>query len=1077
MEEGWVYSRSRKTTGFVRSSPSPGVYVVEFPPPVGQQPLPEADLTFLRDPLTRLAAGDVDRIDDFTVALKVFVTKNAADRDTLSALTNSRLQVLPHQVFVTHRVTQDVEPRYMLADEVGLGKTIEAGLIFKELKARGLANRTLVVCPANLVGQWQSELESKFNERFTAYDTNTLAYLQNSRPRENPWTVHDQVVCSMQFVRNPARREQLEEVEWDLVIVDEAHHMRRYLEARPARGSNREETRTTHAYRLGETLSPRTSSFLLLTATPLQLHDFELFSLIELIDPALFQDYLSFVAYRPLVGAANEAARIVEVLERNRANLPDDLDVGIPAATLRGLLRFADELDAMGQSGPNLWTVRRHCEETRAELNSWLENEMARAQSTAERGHPALTPLRQAVEELRKRHKLARVMIRNRKRRALPESVTSRRAVLYPVVLRQEEHDFYWLVSRYVAERYALAKASRDNALGFVMVSFQKMLASSTRAVRAALSRRRHKLAAGLAAIRSGDIDEDTLAGLTDSLESTDDMDDVIAETLTATADAVEEEIAAIDELLDAADHLPGNDSKAEALIEAIRGILEANPQEKVLIFTQFLDTQNYLAELLSSRGWSTEVFNGKMSRTEKDFAMERFRKDSTVLISTEAGGEGRNLQFCHIMFNYDLPWNPMKVEQRIGRLDRIGQTKDVFVYNFAATDTLEGRITAVLHERIRLFEEAIGALDPILGEITEVAIGDLILEHAGDFDHALERFERDLEERIAEAHEAENRLADLIMDSNSFRRETVDALLGKPRLITNDDIRDIVQLFLSRYPGAVCEEARPRVYRIVVSEALLRQSREVFGVSLAEEYQVTFWPDVALEEERLDFVALGHPLLDIILRFCGEINPHFKADTVCAVADRSPFDTDGFLLNYLIEFAGGIEERAKTFSVFVSADAGAAAPVKPEALLRMVLKAIPAPVFNQAELNEVRHVADRLAWSATEEVESTWKTLNKESVDLKREKIERLAEYKLHAQSKQIARIEDQLSRLRASADPAQQRVVPAFEGQLRDARQQLEAIEQDRDLQRTRLMVWESPVANHRLVSVAYLARQPVG
>src|SRR5439155_27128338 len=122
------------------------------------------------------------------------VAKNTADRDTLGALTNSRLQALPHQDFVTHRVTGDFEPRYMLADEAGLGKTIEAGLIFKELKERGLVNRTLVVSPASLVGQWQNELASKFNEEFIAYDSNTVAYLWNTRPQENPWRVHNQVI-------------------------------------------------------------------------------------------------------------------------------------------------------------------------------------------------------------------------------------------------------------------------------------------------------------------------------------------------------------------------------------------------------------------------------------------------------------------------------------------------------------------------------------------------------------------------------------------------------------------------------------------------------------------------------------------------------------------------------------------------------------------------------------------------------------------------------------------------------------------------------------------------------------------
>jgi len=653
--------------------------------------------------------------------------------------------------------------------------------------------------------------------------------------------------------------------------------------------------------------------------------------------------------------------------------------------------------------------------------------------------------------------------------------MTSRRAFLYQVNLRPEERHFYLLVSRYVAERYALAKASRDNALGFVMVSFQKMLTSSTRAVRAALSRRRQKLSGGLRAVRAGDIDEETLAELTDSLESADDMEDIIAETLTVTAGALEEEIAAIDELLDAADDLPGNDSKAEALVEAIRGIIESSPDEKVLVFTQFLDTQSYLAGLLSSFGWSTETFNGKMSTREKDLAIERFRKSSTVLISSEAGGEGRNLQFCHILFNFDLPWNPMKVEQRIGRLDRIGQQKDVYVYNFAATDTIEGRITAVLHERIRLFEEAIGALDPILGEMTEKAIGDLILEHADDFDEALQRFERDIEDKIAEAQKTDSLLADLIMDTNSFRRETVDELLGRPRLIGGDDIRDIVQMFILRYPGGICEEIRPRVYRIIVPQALLGHSQQIFGVTLVSEYEVTFWPEIAVQEERLDFVALGHPLLETIFRFCGETNSHFTADAVCAKVDPSPFDTDGFLINYAIEFTGGVEEHAKTYSAFVSSDCGATADVSPATLLKMTLVSVPPIQPDRAQLGEVRRMAEERAWNEAYEAESDWKELNSSAVALKRDKIERLAEYRMHAQSRRVSRFENQLDRLQSSADPDEKRIIPAIEGQLREARRQLDEISHERENQLTRLTSLESPVANVRLVSVAYLARQP--
>ena len=1072
----WVSSRSRRSFGIVKADFGDGSCLVEFPPPLGAIRLPHSDLIALRDPLTRLVECELDKASDFAVALRARVIRNAAAHDTLSALTNSRLEVLPHQVFVAHRVAQQLEPRFLLADEVGLGKTIEAGLICKELKARGLAQRILVVAPASLVTQWQRELQSKFNERFLIYNADTLGYLAINYPNDNPWRLNDQIVCSLQLVRSASRRRQLEQVEWDLVIIDEAHHLRRYLEGRPARGAvSEEDARTTHSYRLGELLAARTASLLLLTATPLQLHDYELFSLAELIDPTLFPDYSMFVAHRPIVAVANHAVRVVEVLEGKRRVLPDDLDIAPTVGAFSSMIEALDEMGARGEATEaDLWKVKARSDSIRREVDEWLDRELAKPETASHQGHPNLGPLRRIASELRERHKLARIMIRNRKRRAMPEATTKRQASLYPVALTTEEKRFYSLVSSYVAEHYALAKASRDNALGFVMVTFQKMLSSSSRALLAALKRRRDKLSRGVRAIRSGKMDEDVLAELADTFESLDDLDTLLGSSISATEEALLEEIQAIDQLVDASQGLPVHDSKTEVLLEAIGRILDETPEEKVLIFTQFIETQRYLVDELNARGHQSVMFNGAMSSTEKDLAVEHFRRFAPVLVSTEAGGEGRNLQFCHIMFNYDLPWNPMKIEQRIGRVDRIGQKRDVYVYNFAATDTLEGRILTVLHDRIRIFEESVGALDPILGEMTEANIQELVLGHAKDFNVALDRFERELEDRVAEAKAAEESLADLIMDTSSFRRETVDELLGRARLVSNDDIFNLTIDFLNRYPTARCGEIRKQVYRIAIPAAFRDHARERFGVVLQTEYEATFWPDVATQEENADFIAIGHPLFDAILSFGCEPNPHLRGDAAVVAVKKSPFDRDGLLLTYLIESSGGVEELRRVCSVFVGLDGESACYVTADSLLKLQIEDTDAKIDpSMMPLRKLQETAERLVQEELKKTRPDWERRNAQAVDSKRTKVERVAEYRAHRENRSVRRIEQQLEKLGAADDPDQRRVVPLFEGQLREARERIQAVTADKEEHLARLAEKSSLVVSSVLVSAAYLSR----
>ena len=250
----------------------------------------------ISDPIALLRSGELGSARSCNLRITATRLALAHQFDALSSLSNSRVEIKEHQVGVVHRVATSYPHRFILADEVGLGKTIEAGLIIKELKARGVANRVLILAPSGIVSQWQFELRTKFNEVFSHYNKATIAFLQAESPGENPWTLRDNVIASTTYAAwNERRRDDIALAGWDLVVIDEAHHARR---TRESEGNYR----STNLYRLAESLANpemgRSLGYLMLTATPMQLDPFELYSLIELLDPALFADERDFEDHR-----------------------------------------------------------------------------------------------------------------------------------------------------------------------------------------------------------------------------------------------------------------------------------------------------------------------------------------------------------------------------------------------------------------------------------------------------------------------------------------------------------------------------------------------------------------------------------------------------------------------------------------------------------------------------------------------------------------------------------------------------------------------------------------------------------
>ena len=715
-----------------------------------------------------------------------FRLQDAFRNDPVAALSNSRVEPQPHQVSVLVRVTEKMQPRMILADEVGLGKTIEAGLILKELRARGALERVLILTPASLMTQWAWELRSKFNESFQVHDGAYLRSLKLSRPDANPWSIHADVLCSLQLARIESHREDIVKADWDLVIVDEAHHVRRHWDdGNP---------RPNQAYELIDELHDRVNGLLLLTATPMQLHSFELFSMVTLVEPGLFESYADFESHR------EQIRRINQMVGALQSGPPGD----VHRVELARLLR---ELGAP----PELLATRLDARAGRDLLATWLS----------------------------RRHRLSEALVRNRK--AEVGGFVTRAAHRIPVMPNPGELELERMVSSYIVDEHARNAASRGRAVGFVLVTFQKLLCSSSRALAAALENRARRL-------------------LQQNSEIDSDDPDLAQELEDALASAPSDRTSEVQRLREiAAFARQVRDAKLEALHRTLVELFARNRGEKVLIFTQFITTLEMISDRLAG-SMSVAVFHGRLTIDQKDAAVQEFKREAQVLISSEAGGEGRNFQFCHIVFNYDLPWNPMKIEQRIGRVDRIGQLSNVFVYNFAVAGTLDERILSVLDQRIRVFTESVGALDPILGDV-ETDLERMCLQDVESAKRSIQKYEVDLDTRLDRARRQEAQERDLVMDMRSFRRAEVATLLGGRASASPDELERFVIEALRRYPTADARVKAPDIWRISLPAALRRRD-----ASLQDSYEGTFSYRVALRDERLDFFAFGHPLIDRLI-------------------------------------------------------------------------------------------------------------------------------------------------------------------------------------------------------------------
>ena len=959
----------------------------------------------LDDPIERFRANRLGTARQFNLRSVAADLWTRHLHDSLVSLSHARVDLKPHQVSVVHRVVESYPHRFLLSDEVGLGKTIEAAMIVKEFRARGLARRVLILVPSGLARQWQFELKTKFNETFAIFDKGTLHYLK-SKGVGNPWTDHDSVITSQSWASwTPERRDEIAAVDWDLIIVDEAHHARR----QKAGGS----VRMTNLYRLVASLTSRPEfarrSVLFLTATPLQLQRHELFSLVEMLNPVLFASEQDFESHVEGLSGLN---RLVEEIARDG---PDDDLVERAGSLLDERPADLEDLDAKDLTGL-----------------------------------------------LRRRHRLSEVLIRNR--RAVIGGFQPRRAFRWDVEITERERAVQSEMEAIIADGYREAERTQRHSVRFLMVIWQKLAASSSRALLKSLERRRERLLHGeIVETLSAEDAEDELAGDRQAA-------DVAGELPAAAAN----EVSRVDRVIALLKRI-GVDSKALTLADKLGELFREDPDGKVIVFTEFRETQEMLVELCAAQGWSSHRFHGQLSPLQKDEAIQEFRDGAgpQVLVSTEAGGEGRNFQFSHILVNYDLPWNPMRVEQRIGRVDRIGQEHPVTIFNFHVRGTIEGRILDVLERRIRLFEESIGGLDPILGD-AEADIRAALRATAEERDKELERVARRLEERVRRARTAGSQLEDFILDTKSYSAEIARTALQERQSVSQEDFERLMAELLGSVNTWVEDGQRAGERRIQFHPPFTEEHRELLGGE--EKRRVCFDPRTFVDSEHVEYFGFGHPIVDAIVGRTTK-ERHDGAAAVRqlpagSVAGLRP----GWQFNWLVK-VGGLEPREFVHPVFVDdrglidQDVGSDLLERSRGFEREDSDRLPDLVGLEAAHDraheEVRAAMDERMANLRKEI--------RERIGVERARIQRLYDNRAQAARDRIQSCEGTLERLKASDQQLQRQAIPLWEANLERARRELDSLGQDRARSLSDLATAQTAQAEYRLLAAARIEVAP--
>lgn len=702
----------------------------------GQQPPPE-------DPLVRLAEIRPPEVEAELHRERIIIQflrdMPHFPRNYYFGMATAAVTPWPHQVHVSQKIIRSYPRNYMLCDEVGLGKTIEAGLVLRQLLLSGFVKRCLLLVPKSVTRQWQEELYEKFVLDIPRFDGRYFwNYAGERLPNsgDNPWDAYDVFIASSQLAKRRDRQAQvLSARPWDLMLVDEAHHARRkdFLQMQYYR-PNRLLELLTHPDFVAR-------SILLITATPMQIHPLEVRDLLDVLGVlggkwgADDDSFLHF--YSQLMLSVEDVDwDFVFGLVRDHLEYGGEIDeeFASKAQSVLGLVDW-ERLSSL----PYAHRPSREIRQLPPQVHPYLY-EMARRH----------TPLSSAM--FRNTRDLLREYV---KQGLLKERVPYRDPELIWIEMRDEEMRLYHRIEEYITEFYRKYEEKRKG-LGFVMTVYRRRLTSSFYAVQRSLERRLRFLQTGVGLIDT--LDNDDLEQDELQFDTGEDLEEL------QFAREFQDEIAYVEDFLAELQQLSMHDSKVEQLLQDLNYILRK--RNTVIVFTQYTDTMDYLRDKLREvygshvacySGRGGEKWNGiAWIPVPKEQIKREFREgeDIKILVCTEAASEGLNLQTCGVLINYDMPWNPMRVEQRIGRLDRIGQRYDrVWIRNYFYKDTIEARVYQALASRINWFESVVGNLQPILAQVGQ-AIQRLAMSTFAERDKLLSdtiaEIERQLDEQNA---------------------------------------------------------------------------------------------------------------------------------------------------------------------------------------------------------------------------------------------------------------------------------------------------------------------------------------
>lgn len=737
----------------------------------------------------------------------------------------ARAQLLPYQFVPLLKFLDNPSRRLLIADDVGLGKTIEAGYILRELRRHRDLDRVLIVVPARLRTKWKTELLRRFDEHFDLVGRTQLhdfvRGLRAGRPREDfCW------ITSYESARGRLFTEALDEFEppIDLIIFDEAHRLRN-----PGTLQNQ----------LARKLAGCAEALLFLTATPVQTSLENLFELFRLLDPERFESFETFA----------------EQIEANR-----------PVIRALASLRASGE-DRNAAAG-HLEFLRENRMTAALTKGEFFDSIMSRAARASDLSRRDLVILQQDVAEL----SLTGSLISRTKKRDVQKNRPQREAQSHQIEPSAEEMEIYGLVQELCE---GANPALRGWGAAMKALMSYRMAASC---IPAALEAFREQLGRSLSTTDFGLRETESETGWLEKPEEEPEADEA--------GDPID-----FGALLGGLAQ-PAWDSKLRTFETALQTIwaadaAEARPRRKVVVFAFFKRTLKFLARQLESWKVAYRLIDGDVPIPEREARIEDFSSDPEILVllSSEVGGEGLDLQFASVVVNYDLPWNPMVLEQRIGRIDRIGQkSQTITIVNLILKGTVEDRILNRLYTRIGLFEETIGEIDPILGQkVQELAINALL----GKLTPEEEQQQlAEAETAIATGMEHARQLveeADGLLAADQAFLDEVDALLGRRRIPTREETHAFLRNYLeATYLGAsVPEETLQDVGEVRIPlDVATRAAQSLLGDNEVQRvarrieggpFPATFSPEAAEMHPRAEFLGPRHPLVRLAVDDMGK--------------------------------------------------------------------------------------------------------------------------------------------------------------------------------------------------------------